>query len=265
MNSEFETMLSGGHPNSLGRTEDVVGLILKDQSRLDELYQCYFSQDDVVRLRVSSAFKRITQAQPDWTMAYMDRLQSEIAAIDQASTQWTLAILFDLTKDLLSKPQKKRAKSGKKVAKKKPAAKKPAARKTATAKKTTTRKPAAKAASGLHVLIAEDNEINALLTRTLLEHTGHEVRLARNGGEIARGAVERLAVIADRLALQILLQPDLCQGTGKDPSARLDALLATETQQRGLQFRGEPLGPVQCRHRLLRCLDQHPGFRRDHR
>lgn len=109
MNSKFEIMLSGGHPNSLGRTEDVVDLILKDQSRLEELYQCYFSEDDVVRLRVSSAFKRITQAQPDWTMAYMDRLQSEIAAIDQASTQWTLAILFDLTKDLLSKPQKKRA------------------------------------------------------------------------------------------------------------------------------------------------------------
>jgi PAS domain S-box-containing protein len=35
----------------------------------------------------------------------------------------------------------------------------------------------------LRILVAEDNEINALLTRTLLEHTGHEVRLARNGGE----------------------------------------------------------------------------------
>lgn len=39
------------------------------------------------------------------------------------------------------------------------------------------------ALSPLTVLVAEDNEINALLTRTLLEHTGHEVRLARNGAE----------------------------------------------------------------------------------
>ncbi|MEP0707906.1 MAG: response regulator [Parvibaculum sp.] len=39
------------------------------------------------------------------------------------------------------------------------------------------------AISPLTVLVAEDNEINALLTRTLLEHTGHEVRLARNGLE----------------------------------------------------------------------------------
>src|SRR5690606_22096638 len=43
--------------------------------------------------------------------------------------------------------------------------------------------PPPAAISSLTVLVAEDNEINALLTRTLLEHTGHEVRLARNGSE----------------------------------------------------------------------------------
>ena len=102
-------MLTGGHPNSLGRTVEVVDLILADRSRLAELYQCYFSSDEVVRLRVSSAFKRVTTAHPDWTMDYMDRLQSEIAAIDQASTQWTMAILFDLTRSLLSPDQTVRA------------------------------------------------------------------------------------------------------------------------------------------------------------
>ena len=109
MSEDFEAMLAGGHPNSLGRTVEVVDLILADQARLEELYQCYFSKDEVVRLRVSSAFKRVTTAHPDWTMDYMDGLQSEIAAIDQASTQWTLAILFDLTRKLLSDAQTARA------------------------------------------------------------------------------------------------------------------------------------------------------------
>ena len=109
MSESFESMLTGGHPNSLGRTVEVVDLILADRSRLAELYQCYFSSDEVVRLRVSSAFKRVTTAHPDWTMDYMDRLQSEIAAIDQASTQWTMAILFDLTRSLLSPDQTVRA------------------------------------------------------------------------------------------------------------------------------------------------------------
>ncbi len=102
-------MLTGGHPNSLGRTLEVVDVVLADRSRLDDLYRCYFSDDEVVRLRVSSAMKRVTIAHADWTMDYLDGLQSEIAAIDQASTQWTLALLFDLLRDLLSPKQRARA------------------------------------------------------------------------------------------------------------------------------------------------------------
>jgi PAS domain S-box-containing protein len=36
----------------------------------------------------------------------------------------------------------------------------------------------------LNVLVAEDNDINALLTRTLLERDGHSVRVAKNGEEV---------------------------------------------------------------------------------
>ncbi len=36
----------------------------------------------------------------------------------------------------------------------------------------------------LNILVAEDNDINALLTRTLLERDGHTVRVARNGSEV---------------------------------------------------------------------------------
>lgn len=106
---EFEAMLTGGHPNSLGRTQDVVDAVLADRSRLADLYECYFSADEVVRLRVSSAMKRVTIAHPDWTMDFMDRLQDDVAAIDQSSTQWTLALIFDLTRNLMSDEQRRRA------------------------------------------------------------------------------------------------------------------------------------------------------------
>ena len=105
----FEAMLSGGHHNSLGRTLEVVDIVLGDRSRHAELYQCYFDVDELVRLRVSNAMKRVTIEHPDWTMDFMDGLQSDVAAIDQASTQWTLALLFNLTKDLLSDEQRTRA------------------------------------------------------------------------------------------------------------------------------------------------------------
>jgi len=105
MSEGFEAILTGGHPNSLGRTMEVVDIVLADRAKLADLYQCYFSTDEVVRLRVSSVMKRVTIAHPDWTMDFMDGLQSDIAAIDQASTQWTLALLFDLTKDFQSEEQ----------------------------------------------------------------------------------------------------------------------------------------------------------------
>lgn len=109
MAEQFEAMLTGGHPNSLGRTVEVVDAVLAERARLAELYKCYFSDDEVVRLRTSSAVKRVTVAHPDWTIEFMDGLQSEVAAIDQASTQWTLALLFDLTKQLQTSAQLSRS------------------------------------------------------------------------------------------------------------------------------------------------------------
>ena len=40
-----------------------------------------------------------------------------------------------------------------------------------------------KPASGLMILLAEDNPINALLTRTIMEKNGHSVRVVGDGGE----------------------------------------------------------------------------------
>ncbi len=109
VDEQLETMLTGGHPNSLGRTEEVVDLVLADRRKLADLIECYSSADVVVRLRVSSAMKRVTIAHPEWTMDFMDQLQADVAAIDQASTQWTLALIFDLTRDLLTGEQRSRA------------------------------------------------------------------------------------------------------------------------------------------------------------
>ena len=64
--SRFESPLTGGHPNSLGNTVSVVDEVLADRALLAELVACYRSEDAVVRLRVSSAVKRVAQQQPEW-------------------------------------------------------------------------------------------------------------------------------------------------------------------------------------------------------
>ncbi len=109
MSESFESMLSGGHPNSLGRTLEVVEVVLHDPAALEQLFECYSSADEVVRLRTSSALKRITKAHPEWLIAYIDRLIDDISTIDQASTQWTLATVFGLLEALMTPLQKQKA------------------------------------------------------------------------------------------------------------------------------------------------------------
>ena len=90
----IERQLSGGHPNSLGNTVEIVEQVLEQPALFGQLFECYFSQDEVVRLRVSSAMKRLCKAKKELLTPYLDRFLDEIAKIDQASTQWTLAILY---------------------------------------------------------------------------------------------------------------------------------------------------------------------------
>ena len=93
-NKRFEQLLTGGHPNSLGRTLEVVDAVLANPQKLEELYDCYFSTDEIVRLRVSNAIKRISREKPEWLVPYIDGFIKDISKIDQPSVQWTLANLF---------------------------------------------------------------------------------------------------------------------------------------------------------------------------
>ena len=106
----FEEMLTGGHPNSLGRTIEVVDIVLSNSARLSDLYNCYFSVDEIVRLRTSNAIKRISLENPEWLVPYINKLISEISKINQPSVQWTLANLFHTLSVFMSETQKASAK-----------------------------------------------------------------------------------------------------------------------------------------------------------
>lgn len=104
----IEEKLTGGHPNSLGNTIEVVEMILSDHSHFRELFECYFSDNEVVRLRVSNAMKRIFKENKNLLIPFLDRFLNEISNIEQASTKWTLAQLYlwmhkDMNNDQFSK------------------------------------------------------------------------------------------------------------------------------------------------------------------
>jgi len=93
----------------LGNTVGVVEEVLANHGLFDELFNCYFSDDEVVRLRVSNAMKRICKAEKPLLLPYIDRFLNEISKIDQASTQWTLAQLFLQLEQDMTKVQKRKA------------------------------------------------------------------------------------------------------------------------------------------------------------
>ena len=107
----FDKRLQGGHPNSLGNTVEVVDEVLAENQLFNELFNCYFSNDEIVRLRTSNAMKRICKANKSILIPYIDRFLTDIAKIDQASTQWTLSQLFGMLDKDMTKKQIEQAKN----------------------------------------------------------------------------------------------------------------------------------------------------------
>jgi len=87
----IEARLTGGSPRSLGRTEEVVADVLADRGLLDELFECLFNADEIVRMRAADAIEKVCRQHPDWVLPFVDRLLDEGARIEQPSVQWHLA------------------------------------------------------------------------------------------------------------------------------------------------------------------------------
>ena len=110
MINHFDQELRGGNPNSLGNTVAVVDTVLAEPALFDELFDCYHSDDPIVRLRVSNAMKRLHDARPELVETALPRFFEEVVPIDQPSAQWTLAQLWGRMTTLLSEAQLTKAK-----------------------------------------------------------------------------------------------------------------------------------------------------------
>ena len=84
----------GGRSNSLGRTDEVIALVLADRGRLDELYGCLSEDDPWLRMRAADALEKVCRRHPGWLSPYLDRFHREFAASGQPSIQWHLAQIY---------------------------------------------------------------------------------------------------------------------------------------------------------------------------
>lgn len=89
-----EILLVGGKSNSLGRADEVIELVLADQTRLEELYACLFNEDAWVRMRAADCLEKVCRVHPEWLLPYVDRIASDLLSSNQASIQWHIAQIY---------------------------------------------------------------------------------------------------------------------------------------------------------------------------
>lgn len=95
MPEPFTEVLAGGHHNSLGRTDEVVGIVLDDHDRLEELYAALESADELVRMRAGDALEKVCRECPGWFEPHAERILTEVGAIDQPSVRWHTAQILE--------------------------------------------------------------------------------------------------------------------------------------------------------------------------
>ena len=70
-------------------------MVLGNTDKVEDLFLCYQSDDETVRLRTSNAFKRIFRAKPDLFKKWKKRFIKEVSEIDQSSAKWTTIQILD--------------------------------------------------------------------------------------------------------------------------------------------------------------------------
>ena len=107
--SIFEDTLTGGHHNSLGNTLVVADQVNADRSLLPELIATYASDDEVVRLRVSSALKRVAWEHPEWIHSEIGTIMNWVERLKQPSAQWSVGQMLLAIGPLLSESERERS------------------------------------------------------------------------------------------------------------------------------------------------------------
>lgn len=101
-------LLSGGNPRKLRNVDLVVGTVLADPDRLDELIGCILTgDDDMVRMRAGDALEKVGRAQPSLLQPYVPLLLGDMSAIHQPSVQWHVAQMLGHVR--LTVPQHRQA------------------------------------------------------------------------------------------------------------------------------------------------------------
>ena len=90
----FASILRGGDRRSIGEANRTVTLIIRKPERFQELLECLWHDDPVVRMRAADAAEKISAQRPELLYPFKAELLGLAAETSQQELRWHLALII---------------------------------------------------------------------------------------------------------------------------------------------------------------------------
>lgn len=87
-------MLEGGDRRSIGRSNEVVALVLEKPELFDVLVSCMTLGDPLARMRCADAAEKITVVHPEYLRPYKRTLIEDLSRMEQKEVRWHVAAML---------------------------------------------------------------------------------------------------------------------------------------------------------------------------
>lgn len=91
--SKILSELQGGDRRSIGRSDEVALLVLKEPRRFPELLNCLWDENPVVRMRAADAAEKVSAQKPRLLDCHKSELLGLLAEAEQIELRWHLALI----------------------------------------------------------------------------------------------------------------------------------------------------------------------------
>ena len=90
--------LSGGDLRSIGRANEVVEDVLKDQKLFAVVFKGMLNEDPIIRMRSADVIEKVSSQHPEYLQPFKTQLINEISRIEQKEVRWHVAQMFSYLK-----------------------------------------------------------------------------------------------------------------------------------------------------------------------
>ena len=90
--------LSGGDLRSIGRANEVVEDVLKDQKLFAAVFKGMLNEDPIIRMRSADVIEKVSSQHPEYLQPFKTQLINEISRIEQKEVRWHVAQMFSYLK-----------------------------------------------------------------------------------------------------------------------------------------------------------------------